>query len=145
MGTTLSILLLFVALGLLLLAAAALRPRSAAAPRTTQTFAMALMTGLALGFLALVFFGHPYMLLPMGIGGVLLASWLRPPQPRAMGALLVGFGVLWTAMLGWSLINDLSDPAVSAPGWTPQPLAAGVGLLVLGLVLTLGTVDKREA
>lgn len=145
MGATLSILLLFVALGLLLLAAATLRRRSGVASRSGQTLAMAMMTGLALGFLALVFLGHPYMLLPLGIGGVLLFGWLRPPQPRAIGALLLGFGVLWTVMLGWSLLNDLADPAVSAPGWTPYPLAAGAALLVLGLVLTLGTRERGQA
>jgi hypothetical protein len=69
--------LLFVAVGLLLLVAVAARRRSDRVPSSGQTASMAFMTGLALGFLALVFFSHPYMLFPVGVGGVLLVSWIR--------------------------------------------------------------------
>jgi hypothetical protein len=130
-----AVILLLVALALLLLAASALRRRSGTAPSTSQAVAMALMTGLALGFLALVFLGHPFMLFPLAISAVLVAGWIRQVQPALIGALLLGFGLLWTAMFGWQRLNDLSDAAVSYPGWTPYPLAAGFALIVLGVVL----------
>jgi hypothetical protein len=132
-----AVILLLMALALLALAVAALRRRAERRPSAPESLAMSSMTGLALGFLALVFLGHPFMLLPLGIAGVLLANWLRPMRPALIGALLVGFGALWTVMFGWQRLNDLSDAAVVIPGWTPYPLAVGVGLTVFGLVLLL--------
>lgn len=137
-GTT-AVILLLVALALLLLGASALRRHSGRTPSGPQSIAMALMTGLALGFLALVFLGHPFMLFPLAIGAVLLASWVRPMRLALIGALLIGFGLLWTAMFGWQRLNDLSDAAVSYPAWTPYPLAAGVALIVIGVVLLLSS------
>jgi hypothetical protein len=137
MDGTVALILLLVALALLLLGASALRRRSGRAPSSPQSIAMALMTGLALGFLALVFLGHPFMLFPLAIGAVLLAGWIRPMRLALIGALLLGFGLLWTAIFGWQRLNDLSDAAVSYPGWTPYPLAAGVAFTVLGVALLL--------
>jgi hypothetical protein len=130
-----AVVLLLVALALLLLGASALRRRSGMTPSASQSVAMALMTGAALGFLALVFLGHPFMLFPLAIGVALLAGWARPARLALIGALLLGFGLLWAAMFGWQRLNDLADPAVSYPGWTPFPLAAGLALTVLGIVL----------
>ena len=130
--------LLLVALGLLVLVLVASRRRSGRLPSPEHGLAMALMTGLATGFLALVFLGHPFMLFPLGVAAVLVVSWLREVRLADAGALLLGWGALWTAMFAWQLLNDLSDPAVSYPGWTPYPLAAGAALTVLGIVLLAG-------
>jgi hypothetical protein len=143
MDGTVALILLLVALALLLLGASALRRRSGRAPSSPQSIAMALMTGLALGFLALVFLGHPFMLFPLAIGAVLLAGWIRPMRPALIGGLLLGFGLMWTAMFGWQRLNDLSDAAVTIPGWTPYPLAVGVSLTVMGVVLLLASPEAN--
>jgi hypothetical protein len=39
--------------------------------------------------------------------------------------------------------NDLADPAVTVPGWTPVPLAIGVAAVILGTSLALA--DLRRA
>jgi hypothetical protein len=58
--------------------------------------------------------------------------------------LLLGFGLLWTAMFGWPRLNDLSDPAITYPGWTPYPLAVGVALVALGLALVIATRRRSD-
>ena len=39
------------------------------------------------------------------------------------------------AMQVASRLNDLADPAVTLPGWTPVPTAIGAALLILGVTL----------
>jgi hypothetical protein len=80
------------------------------------------------------------MLFPLAIGAVLLAGWIRPMRPALIGGLLLGFGLMWTAMFGWQRLNDLSAAAVTIPGWTPYPLAVGVSLTVMGVVLLLASL-----
>jgi hypothetical protein len=132
--------LLLVAAGLLVLVLVGARGRCGRPPSSEQGLAMALMTGLATGYLALVSLGHPLMFFPLGVAAVLVVSWLRVARLADAGSLLLGWGALWTTMFAWQLLNDLSDPAVSYPGWTPYPLAAGAAMVILGLALLLGSL-----
>jgi hypothetical protein len=132
-----SVSLLYVAAGLLLLAGVSIgRGRGQQPSRTTEAL-MAAMTGVALGFLLRLLFAGPLLAFPVVIGGMLIASWINRRARHLVGAFLVGAGGLWAAMDLLALASDLSDPAVSYPGWTPIPLAAGVAAVILGVVAIL--------
>lgn len=133
MPTPASILLLAVAAGLLLLAGVSIgRLRGRQASGTTYTV-MAAMTGTALGFLLRLLWVAPLIVFPLAVAGILIAAWLSRREWRLLGAFLVGAGGLWAAMEVLALANDLADPAVTIPGWTPIPLAIGVAAAILGV------------
>ena len=135
MNGFLSFLLLLIAASLLLISAAAIARRSGREESPAELAAMALMSGLAMGFLSYFLLASMLAAFPIALAGVLVMSWLRRGATLQPSAFFSGFGGLWTFLFGWQRWNDLSDPAVTYPGWTVYPLALGVALLVLGAVL----------
>lgn len=135
MNGFLAFLLLLIAASLLLIATVAIKRRSGREESPGELAAMALMSGLAMGYLSYFLLGSVMAAFPIALAGVLVASWLRRGRTRQPSAFFIGFGGLWTLLFGWQRWNDLSDPAVTYPGWTVYPLALGVALLVLGVAL----------
>lgn len=103
---------------------------------------MAGMTGVAVGFLLLVMWVAPLILFPLVTAAILLAAWLSRREWLVLGSFLIGAGGLWATMQGLARLNDLADPAVSIPGWTPIPLAVGTAAVIVGAALVL--VDRTE-
>lgn len=140
----LSFLLLLIAASLLLLAAVTVRRRSGRGESAVQTQAMALMLGLTIGFLGYFLMASLLFVFPVAVAAVLAWSWLRRGDLAQPGAFLLGFGGLWTALLGVQRWNDLLDPAVTLPGWTAYPLATGVATLVFGVALLVAATRASK-
>ena len=132
-----SLSLLFVAAGLLVIAAASIGRARGHAPSRASSALMAGMTGLGLGFVLYVLLVPPLILFPVAVAGIVVADWLRRRDWLLLGSFLVGAGGLWAVMSGWALVNDLADDAVSTPGWTPIPLALGAAVTIVGAALLL--------
>ena len=146
MNNTAVLLLLFVAAGVLVLLGVGFARSRGRQPSARDTAVMAGMTGMASAFLLTIFLGAgPLMLLAAGAICLLIAAWIRSRQWTPLGALLIGGGLLLAAMHAFQLVNDLLDPAVTIPGWTPVPLALGVAALVLGTSVVLANRSAREA
>lgn len=143
MSGTASILLLFVAGGLLLLAGIGVGRWRGRPPSGRETAIMAAMTGVAVTFLFVVMPVIPLVIFPFVIAGTLVATWISERAWRSLGAFLAGGGLLLFAMQAMSRANDLADPAVTVPGWTPIPMAVGAALAILGA--TLLTVDSPRS
>jgi hypothetical protein len=132
---TASILLLFVAAGLLILAGAGVgRARGRALSRSDAAL-MAGMTGVTIGFLGMLLSASMLLLGPIAIAAVLLATWASRGRTELVGAFLAGAGLIVAGMQAWAFLNDVSDRAVSIPGWTPVPLATGAAVAILGATL----------
>ena len=132
-----AIALLFVAAGLMVLAGIGLGRWRGRPPGPREASVMAAMTGVAITFVFVVMPVIPHVIFPFVIAGILVASWITARQWRPLGAFLVGGGALLFAMQAVSRANDLADPAVTIPGWTPVPMALGAALTILGAALTL--------
>ena len=130
-----SLLLLFVAAGLLLLAGVGIGRWRGRPPSTTESAVMASMTGIAISFLFTVMPVIPIVVFPFAIAGILVVKWTRERAWQQLGAFLVGGGGLVFGMQLLSRVNDLADPAVTVPGWTPIPMAVGAALSILGVTL----------
>ena len=98
---------------------------------------MAAMTGIAVTFLFVVMPVIPLVIFPFVVAGILVATWITEKQWRPLGAFLAGGGALLFTMQVLSRANDLADPAVVIPGWTPVPMAVGAALAILGTALVL--------
>ena len=142
MNDTATVLLLFVAAGLLVVLGTGLGRERGRQPSARDTAVMAGMTGIAIGFLVVFLSASPLAFGPIGIAVVLIAAWWRRGQPALIGAFLVGGGVLVAVMNGMWLVNDLGDPAVSYPGWTPITLAGAVAAMIVGATLVVAA--RRE-
>ena len=127
-----SILLLFVAAGLLLLAGIGIGRWRGSPPSAGETALMAGMTGVAVMFLFVVMPVIPIVIFPCVIAGILVTSWVREASWRPLGAFLVGGGALLFAMQALRLANDVADPAVTIPNWSPIPMAVGAALAITG-------------
>lgn len=139
-----SVALLFVAGGLLLIAASVAMRAGGRRPAGLPV-ATAAMTGLALGFLSLFLFLIPYVVFPLGISGILVLRWLADGRLTELGAFLVAGAGFWVLEEGAALLNDLSDPAVTYPMWSPIPLALAFGMMVLGTTLIIGQRLAKRA
>lgn len=135
MPTVASLALLFVAVGLLLLAGVAIGRSGGRAPGRASAGVMAAMTGLATGFLALVMAVIPLIAFPLVMGTILLGAWTQRREWHLVGWFLIGAGSFSALSQALVLANDLSDRAVTIPGWSPVPLALGVAGAILGLTI----------
>jgi hypothetical protein len=140
---TASLLLLFVAAGLLIVLGTGLGRARGRSPSARDTSLMAGMTGLAIGFLVVFLSASALAFGPIGIAVVLVAAWWRRGQTGLIGAFLLGGGVLVAFMNGMWLLNDLSDPAVSYPGWMPGMLAGAIAAVILGASFVLAAGRER--
>jgi hypothetical protein len=138
-----SILLLFVAFGLLLLVGVGLaRDRGRAESRRDMAL-MAGMTGVALAFLFVMLAVAPLVVFPLAIGGALVTTWLGARQWVTLGAFLIGAGGFVTVTQALRRANDLADPAVTMPGWSPVPLAVGAAAVIVGATLIIADRTDR--
>src|SRR6266516_6133870 len=115
--------LIFVAAGLLAISAAMASRAAGREPPVWTSTGMAAMLGLALGFILRVVWITPLGFFPIGLSAMLTADWVRHQRGRELGGFLAGAGAFWVWGEVASVINDLSDAAVTTPGWTPIPLA----------------------
>ena len=139
-----SLLLLFVAAGLLIVLGVGLGRERGRQPSARDTALMAGMTGIAIGFLVIFLSASPLALGPIAIAAVLVVCWWRRSQVALIGAFLVGGGVMVAFMNAMWLLNDLGDPAVTIPGWTPIPLASAVAAVIVGASMLI-VASRREA
>jgi hypothetical protein len=142
-----SLLLLFVAVGLLVLAGVSIGRTRGREPSERDAALMAAMVGAASAFLLMILLVTPLVVLPGLVIGVLVTDWVRGGRLLHLGAFCFGGGLLVATMQTLTVLNDLSDPAVSVPGWTPIPLAASVAITVVGVALLIahhrGRSDHR--
>lgn len=143
MNGYLAFLLLLVAAGLLVLAAGWSATGHAEWRRNAE--AKVLLFGLAIGYLTYFLIGTVLVFFPLAIAAVAMTARTRSALPDA-GTFLVACAGSWVVFLGLRHWNDLADPAVTQPGWTPYPLALAAALTVLGLVLRFGArrADWRQ-
>ena len=137
MPTVAVIALLFVAAGLVVLAGIGIGRWRGRPPGPREASVMAAMTGIAVMFLFVVMPVIPLVIFPFVVAGILVATWITEKQWRPLGAFLAGGGALLFTMQVLSRANDLADPAVVIPGWTPVPMAVGAALAILGATLVL--------
>jgi hypothetical protein len=128
-------LLLFVAGGILVLAGVGLGRRRGRPPSERDTAIMAALTGVAVSFLFVAMPVIPIVIFPFVIAGTLVATWIAERAWRALGAFLFGGGLLVVAMEAIGRANDIADPAVTVPGWTPIPMAVGAATAIIGATL----------
>ena len=81
------------------------------------------------------------MLIPLVMLGLLYVYRRRTAD---LGVLVGAFAAAWTAFEAWRWLNAASDPAVSIPGWTPLPLAAGVALLAVAVAVVNWSITHRS-
>lgn len=143
MNGTASLLLLFVAAGLLVLAGTGIGRWRGGLPSERDTAIMAAMTGGAATFLLTVLLVTPLVVLPAAAIGVLVVVWLDRREWLQLGAFLVGGGTLVATMQAYRLLNDVLDPAVIS-GWSPEPLAIGVAAVVLGMWFVVARARQGE-
>ena len=144
MNATASILLLFVAAGLLLLAGIGIGRWRGRPPSSLETALMAGMTGVAAMFLFVVMPVIPLVIFPFVVTGMLVTNWIREGSWQPLGAFLVGGGSLLFAMQALQRANDLADPAVIIPGWSPIPMAVGAALAIIGATLLALRPARRQ-
>ncbi|HEX2142219.1 MAG TPA: hypothetical protein VHK28_08125 [Candidatus Limnocylindria bacterium] len=94
-----------------------------------------LLGGGVTGFLALAF--PPAWPFLAFIAGVLGLKSLRERRLTDFGLMLCGFGAAWTLLLGASMINDISDPAVHGSPGVLTWFLAGSGVLVAGVLVLI--------
>jgi hypothetical protein len=135
--------LLFVGAGLLVLAGVSIGRTRGSRPSRATALVMAAMTGVALGFLLRVLLVPPLLLFPLVVAGILVANWVSRREWPMLGSFLIGAGGLWTAMEGLARLNDLADPAITFPGWTPIPLALAAASVILGVTFLMTERTER--
>jgi hypothetical protein len=101
---------------------------------------MAGMTGVAVAFLFTVMPVVPLVVLPAAIAGVLGIRWITARQWLVLGAFLIGSGSLVVIGQTYRRLNDLGDPSVIIPGWSPVPLAVGAAITILGATLVAASL-----
>ena len=121
MPTVAGIGLLFVAAALLLLAGMAIGRSRGRAPGRAIAGVMAAMTGLGTGFLCLVMPVVPLIAFPLSLAAILVVTWVLRREWHLLAWFLIGTGGFWALSQGLVLVNDVSDPAVTIPGWIYGP------------------------
>lgn len=123
------------AMGLVLLLAVAARRGIVKAPERALVHAAYLLGGGVAGFLALAF--YPAWPLLAAVVGMLVVQAVRSRRVLDIGLLMVGFGSAWTLLLGLSIWNDISDPAVTSYGYGEGWIVLAVAFVVAGLALAI--------
>jgi Ca2+/Na+ antiporter len=143
--TVATIALLFVASALLLLAGTAIGRSRGRAPGRAIAGVMAAMTGLGTGFLALVMPVVPLIAFPVSVAAILVVAWVLRRDWHLIGWFLIGVGGFWALSQALVVANDLSDPAVTIPGWSPVPFALGISATILGLTVIFAERFQRSS
>jgi hypothetical protein len=127
------------AMGVVVLLGVAAHRGVIAAPERALAHVAHLLGGGVAGFLALAF--YPAWPLLAAVVGMLVVRAVQTRRSLDIGLLMVGFGSAWTLLVGLSIVNDLSDPAVTSYGYDIGWLAFAALILLAGLAVTiLGSV-----
>ncbi len=94
--------------------------------------ALAAMTGVGAASLKLMRPILPYVLVPVTVSAHLGSGWIARRQWLPLGFYLVGAAGFWLSWEAWLAWNDLTDQAVSRPGWSPVPLAVALAVALVG-------------
>jgi hypothetical protein len=103
------------AMGVVLLLGFAAHRGLIAAPERALAHVAYLLGGGVAGFLALAF--PPAWPLLAAVVGMLVVRAVQTRRSLDIGLLMVGFGSAWTLLVGLSILNNLSDPAVTSSGY----------------------------
>ena len=123
------------AMGVVLLLAMAARRGVIAARERALAHVAYLLGGGVTGFLALAF--YPAWPVLAAVLGMLVIQGLREHRVMDIGMLMTGYGGAWTLLLGLSIWNDLSDPAVTSTQDDTGVFAFAAVVLLAGVVVTL--------
>jgi hypothetical protein len=102
-------------------------------PRRWLVAVAHLLGGGVAGFTALGF--YPAWPLLAAVLGMLVVRALRIGRILDVGLLTVGFGSAWTLLVGRTVLEVMTDPAVHAPLIAPSFVIA-IGILIAGLLVT---------
>lgn len=108
--------------------------------------AVPLLTGLLMGFSTLSWM-FPILITwtwSAVVAGLLALHYSRQGRLAHMGLLAIGFGLTWSALLGWSVWTDLTDPGVTGSEMTFAFLGFGLAVLSAGLVITALALATRH-
>jgi hypothetical protein len=130
------VLLPVTAVAIAIVRARAARPNAARPPRSSAWLG-GLVVGVASGSLALTFPVVGYEIALLFIVGALLARRTR----AAIAGLALGAGIGWTALIANGIVSCRSDGCFP-PDYAPW-LAVGVGMLVVGVILSIVAVVRR--
>jgi hypothetical protein len=123
------------AMGVALLVGFAAHRGVIAAPERALVHVAYLLGGAVAGFLALAF--YPAWPLLAAVVGMLVVRAVQTRRSLDIGLLMVGFGSAWTLLVGLSIVNDLSDPAVTSYGYDIGWFAFAVLILLAGLAVAI--------
>jgi hypothetical protein len=102
-------------------------------PRRWLVAVAHLLGGGLAGFTALGF--YPAWPLLAATLGMLVVQAVRTGRILDVGLLTLGFGSAWTLVVGKTVLDVMTDPAVHAPGIAASFVMA-IGILVAGLLVT---------
>jgi len=128
--------------GLLLLGRLEDRPAGRSRRILIAEGVMAAMTGIGAASLTLIFPVLPYVVVSVAVTAYLGSGWIARSHLVPLGCYLLGaagFWLTWEALAAW---NDLTDAAVSRPGWSPLPAAIALVVAVMGATVFAGS--RRE-
>lgn len=123
------------AMGVVLLLGVAARRGLIAAPERALAHVAYLLGGGVAGFTALAF--YPAWPLLAAVVGMLIIRAVQGRRILDVGLLMVGFGSAWTLVLGLSVWNDVTDPAVTSYGYGERWFAFAALILLAGLAVTI--------
>lgn len=102
-------------------------------PRRWLVAVAHLLGGGVAGFTALGF--YPAWPLLAAVLGMLVVQAVRMGRILDVGLLTLGFGSAWTVVVGRTVLEVMTDPAVHAPGIAAS-FATAIGIVVVGLLVT---------
>lgn len=123
------------AMGVVLLLGIAAHRGVIAAPERALAHVAHLLGGGVAGFLALAF--YPAWPLLAAVVGMLVVQAARSGRSLDIGLLMVGFGSAWTLLFGLSILNDLTDPAVTSYGYGQGGFLFAALILLAGLAVAI--------
>lgn len=123
------------AMGVVLLLGIAAHRGVIAAPERVLAHVAHLLGGGVAGFLALAF--YPAWPLLAAVVGMLVVQAVRTRRSVDIGLLMVGLGSAWTLLFGLSILNDISDPAVTSYGYGQGWIWFAALVLLAGLAVTI--------
>ena len=130
------------AMAMVVLLGIAARRGVIAAPERALAHVAYLLGGGLSGFTAVAF--PPAWPLLAAVVGMLVIRAFQTRRVLDVGLLTVGFGSAWTLLLGLSIVNAMTDPAVHSPDVTGWFLFA-IGALVTGVILTIAGGARSTA
>ncbi len=129
-------------MGVVLCLSIAARHGLVAIPERSLVHVAYLLGGGIAGFTAIAF--PPAWPLLAAVVGMLVIRATKRTQGLDVGLLAVGFGLTWTCLASYAILNEINDPAVHSVGDSRGWFAVGAAVLVFGLVVTIGSSAIRQ-